>query len=120
MGALRYFKDDRGLTVVERGVDTLPISQGRKTLLRFLAISGMLNVLVFCFFNLPNGLIGAHSTEWPRDVQDRSYLTDRLCGEGTDRACPGPTVPLPAGDRSAYMNRDGGLSIPAGGAKDRR
>lgn len=98
LSALRYFKDDHGRTLVERGADGLRIGEGRKTLLRFLAVFGMCNVLVLLCYNVPNAIIGAHSTEWPRDLQERSYLTDRLCGPGTDRACPGPTVPLVRGD----------------------
>jgi hypothetical protein len=98
LAALRFFKDDRGRTVVERGIDGLQVGEGRKTALRFLAVFGMCNVLVLLCYNVPNAIIGAHSTAWPRDLQERSYLTDRLCGPGTDRACPGPGVPLVRGD----------------------
>src|SRR5262245_22956810 len=46
LAALRYFKDDRGLSVLERGVDKLNVGEGRRNVLRFLAIFGITNVLV--------------------------------------------------------------------------
>jgi hypothetical protein len=114
LGALRFFKDDQGRTMVERGVDKLRIGESGKNLLRFLAVFGMCNVLVLFCYNIPNAIIGAHSTAWPVDLQKRSYLTDHICGPGTDKPCPGPTVPLSQGDSSAYENARGTLSFPPG------
>jgi Spirocyclase AveC-like len=114
LAGLRFFVDDKGHTMVERGVEKLKLSRASKDLLRFGAIFGMCNVLVMCCYNIPNGILGAHSTAWPADIQQRSYLTDYLCGQGTDRACPGPSVPLTRGNGSAYLNRDGKLVFPPG------
>jgi hypothetical protein len=116
VAGLRFFKDDRGHSVVERGIEKMQVSQRRKDLLRFGAIFGLVNVLVMVCYNVPNSIIGAHSTEWPKDIQERSYLTDYLCGEGTDRACPGPSVPLSRSNDGAYMNREGELVYPDGSA----
>lgn len=74
----------------------------------------MVNVLVMCCYNIPNGIIGAHSTAWPRDIQDRSYFTAGMCGQGTGRACPGPAVPLARGNTSPYVTTRGTLGIPPG------
>jgi hypothetical protein len=115
LAALRYFKDDQGHTVVERGVDRLRVSSGRQNLLRLMAVTGMCNVLVLLCYNVPNSIIGAHSTAWPKDIQSRSYLTDYICGQGTDRACPGPKVPLSRGDDSPYLSTDGMLVTPTSG-----
>ena len=114
LAGLRYFKDDKGRTIVERGIDRMKVSETRRNLLRFAAVFGMVNVLVALCYNVPNSIIGAHSTEWPEDIQKRSYLTDGLCGEGTDRACPGPDVPLVRGNDSPYVNRQGELVYPDG------
>lgn len=114
LGALRYFKDDHGRTMVERGIDKVNASSGRKNLLRFAAITGMINVLVLCCYNIPNAILGAHSTTWPKDIQQRSYLTDHICGAGTDRACPGSAVPISQGSSSGYMNAHGKLVLPPG------
>jgi Spirocyclase AveC-like len=114
LAALRFFKDDRGHTVVERGVEKLKVGEGGRSVVRFLAIFGITNVLVLACYNIPNSIIGAHSTSWPKDLQQRSYLTDYLCGAGTDRACPGKTVPLSRSNDGAYMGLDGQLVFPQG------
>jgi hypothetical protein len=100
--------------MVERGVDKLRVGEGRRNLLRFAAVSGMVNVLVMCCYNIPNAVIGAHSTAWPKDIQERSYFTDGMCGQGTGRACPGPAVPLVRGNHSPYLTTGGKLRVPAG------
>jgi hypothetical protein len=113
-GALRFFKDDHGRTMVERAIDDMRIGERRQTVLRFLAIFGMANALVLCCYNIPNAIIGAHPTAWPVDLQKRSYLIDHICGPGTDLPCPGPSVPLSQGSSSAYENAHGTLSFPKG------
>jgi Spirocyclase AveC-like len=112
--ALRYFKDDTGLTVVERGMDKLRIGNARRNWMRFLAICGMVNVLYMLCYNLPNAFIGANSHALPRDLLSRSYFLDGTCGPGTDRACPGPGTPLSRGGTSPYLTLHGGLGLPKG------
>jgi hypothetical protein len=69
-------------------------------------------------YNVPNYWIGTHSKEWQQDLVDRGYLTDGLCGAQTDRACPGPGVPLGRNDNtdsgrgSVYITPDGKAVIP--------
>jgi len=91
---LRYFRDDRGLTVVERGVDKVRAGRGR-TVLRFLAIAFAVHAILFLGYNLPNGLLGAHPRPWPKALQQRSYFTDFLCGDQTPRLCPGTKTVVP-------------------------
>ena len=75
----------------------------------------MLNVIVMMTYNLPTAIVaGAHSSPWPRALQARSYLMDGVCGPRTNRACPGPAVPLPRGNGSAYEGVGGRLVIPSG------
>jgi multisubunit Na+/H+ antiporter MnhF subunit len=92
--AFRYFRDERGHSVVERGVERLQVGAKHKVALRFLAVLGVFNVMYLATYNLPLAL-WTHATvgNWPADVQRRSYLTDRLCGDGTQRACPGASSP---------------------------
>jgi hypothetical protein len=108
VACLRYFVNDRGETLVERGIDRVKGGSGKKVALRVLATIAAVHVALFVIYNIPNTLVGLHSTEWPADLQKRSYLTDYLCGDETPRACPGPGVPLPRNDNG---NRDGGSAF---------
>jgi hypothetical protein len=93
---LRYFKDDQGQTWAERGLERLAVSRRRATALRVLAIIGIGNVIYLVAYNVPLAVWTGMSTGgWPADLQSRSYLTDALCGDGTNRLCPhsGGTTP---------------------------
>ncbi len=114
VAALRYFKDDRGYTFVERGAEHIqgPTRQG---LYRMLALIGATQMCMFVFYNVPTAvMVATHGRAWPTDAQERSYLTDFMCGDGTDRACPGPAIPLSKQDRSAHVTPRGTLGVPSG------
>jgi hypothetical protein len=110
---IRFFTNDKGETVVERGITELRASPRKKIALRFLAITAMSHFAIGVTYNLPQAFVGARSHEWPADVQKRSYLTNHICGAGTDRACPGNAVPL-LRPGSAGMDPEGRLVVPAG------
>jgi hypothetical protein len=122
VACLRHFRDDRGQTVAERGLNELRMSARRALAYRVLAITGLVHVTMFLCYVLPNIFVGLHTQQWPADVQSRSYFTDYICGQGTDRACPGPSVPnlrndnAAGGAQSAYITRDGRLAMPPGAA----
>ena len=63
---------------------------------------------MFVTYNIPAMWIGAHSEAWPQDVLKRSYFTDHLCGDETDRACPGPAL------RSIHVSPTGEAVVPDG------
>ena len=92
---LRYFRNDRGQSSVERGSEELRTGQGRRTFLRFLALAGACNAIFIVTYDLPINIIAVNGSAWPHDIKNRSYLTDHLCGPGTDAACPGETIPFP-------------------------
>jgi hypothetical protein len=112
MTAVRYFKDDKGRTVAERGIDDVRATERQKTGLRLLALVGLVNAM-FMVFNIALMNVAARGGAWPDDVIKRSYLTDQLCGPGTSYACPGPAVPM-ARPRSAHIGPDGSLVVPDG------
>lgn len=87
ISCLRYFKDDRGRTVVERGVERVA-GGSRIGFLRTFAVLGAVHLILFVGYNLPNGLVGASGQAWPKDLVNRSYLRDGLCGPGTVNQCP--------------------------------
>lgn len=110
---VRYFRDDHGYTIVERGVDKLKVPEGRKRTLRLLAVVGLVNVAMFVAYTVPNSLLSVSQPSWPKDLQSRSYLTNGVCGDGTGRVCPGPTTPI-VRDGGAALGPGGSLTVPSG------
>lgn len=110
---LRFFTDDRGRTVVERGLDQVRGGAARQQFVRFLAIFAAVSSMFFLLYNVPVQWFSMHGDPWPADVLKRSYFTSSLCGDGTDRPCPDPTLPMPT-RRSGYINPDGQLVLPKG------
>jgi len=115
VASLRYFKNDRGETLVERGIDRLHATSGRKLMLRFLALFAGCHLIYLFVLNIPVALIvGAHPGAWPADLQRRSYLMGGICGDGTTIACPGPDIPLRHGESTIHLGPNGTLVIPDG------
>ena len=104
--ALMYYRNDRGETFVERGIETLRGSTGRRATLQALAFFGGIQLTVLLGYHLPQVFIAGNSVEWPADIQQRSYFNNHLCGDGTGRACPGPGVPI-ARPESGHLDPDG-------------
>lgn len=100
---IKYFVDDRGLSLAERGAERLG-GGVRATGVRLLAVSGLITLAMTLGYSLPNTWFGAHSTSWNEDIQRRSYLT-YTCGEGPGLACPAPDIPL-----LRNSNGDGGMN----------
>ena len=67
----------------------------------------------FLLYNVPAQWIALHADSWPADVQKRSYFSGPVCGEGSDRPCPDPSLPLPT-KRSGYVDTDGRFVPPPG------
>jgi hypothetical protein len=110
---LRFFTDDRGRTLVERGLDSVRGGVAKQQFIRFLAIYAGVSACFFVLYNIPAQWIGMHSDPWPEDHQKRSYLNGGICGEGTDKPCPNPALPIPT-KRSGYINVDGELVLSDG------
>lgn len=110
---LRFFRNDKGESFAERGIEELGASPRKKILLRFLALAAMSHFAIGVVYNVPQAFFAARSRAWPVDVQKRSYLTDRLCGAETTRACPGSAVPL-VRNGTASVSPDGTLVVPPG------
>ncbi|HTK60805.1 MAG TPA: spirocyclase AveC family protein [Pseudonocardia sp.] len=84
----RFFRNDRGETVAERGLNRLTGSEATRTVQRGLALYAVVMIGMVLTYHLPNGLLAAHATVWPKDVQARSYFTNNVCAEDTGRPCP--------------------------------
>ena len=119
IACLFYFQDDKGRTVAERGIDRLNPTARYKPFLRFLAISGFLNVFVFIYSAATAATTLMPSFSWSRDAVSRSYLTTGICGEGTTYACVGKDLPIPRGSGGTHVTPDGSLLVPPGAEKER-
>jgi hypothetical protein len=93
MSALRYFRDDRGLTFAERGVTSMGISPGGATAVRLLALIGACTAAITLLYTVPWQLASAHNNSFPTALP--SYLLNGICAPApmpaTDElpACPG-------------------------------
>jgi len=110
---LRYFTDDRGRTVVERGLDQIRGGFARQQFVRFLAVFAAVSACFFVLYNVPAQWIGMHADPWPADHLKRSYFNGGICGDGTDVPCPDPVLPVPT-KRSGFIDTDGKLVLPDG------
>jgi hypothetical protein len=121
---LYTFRNDKGQTYVERGIETVRGGPVKKAGMQVLAMIAAFQIGMLLFFTVPQlAFFGGKPDAWPKDLQSRSYLVDGVCGPGQPWACPGPSVPLNRGDgtdesgaRIAPGTTDGhGVTIPAGG-----
>jgi hypothetical protein len=92
---LRHFRNDKGQTFVERGVESLRVSDRQKSALRFFALLGVCNVIFLGLYNVPMQWFGVRTTAPVEDILDRSYIMNGVCGQGTSFACPGADIPIP-------------------------
>jgi hypothetical protein len=109
---VRFFRDDKGRTIADRGVDDLKVGAKRKNGIQLLALIGLMQT-IFWTYNIFVAVINASSSEWPADIQNRSYFTNMLCGPGTEYACWGPDIPLNH-RHSIHIAPDGEAVVPPG------
>jgi hypothetical protein len=76
-----YFRNDKGETVVERGITDLKLSTGKKNVMRVLALAVAVNLIYAMYsLTLQPFLHDAHT--WPTDIAKRSYFAEGWCGPG--------------------------------------
>jgi hypothetical protein len=108
--ALRFFKNDKGETLVERGIGNMKASLRRKTALRLLALCGAMQVIYLVTYNIPiAGWLATDPAVWPKAIQQTSYFNMHVCGTGTNRLCPGGGIPL---TMDSWVNDKGQLQGP--------
>ncbi len=93
LSLLRFHRDERGNSFVERGIDNIPVRASGKGVVRALPITAAVNVvfLVYSIAMIWTTLLPGTST--PAGYP--SYLRDGLCGAGTPYACPSSHQPIP-------------------------
>jgi hypothetical protein len=92
LACIRFFKDDRGRTVVERGAERVATGPRGQTVVRFLALAAAANVGLLAY-NLTFGLVGTQTGRWVNDISTRPYMTDGLCAAGVTYTCPTTSAP---------------------------
>ena len=88
---LRYARNDRGETIVERGADRLNLSPRGRSAVRFLALAAAGN-LAWLFFNVTGALTSTQTGQWADDITNRPYF-NYLCSAEATYACPGGIAP---------------------------
>lgn len=107
---LRYFKDDKGYSFAERGIQHLKLAKSKQKLVSFLAILGFCHVAMFVVFFFPFNWFTLKADSYP---QTSSYLRYEVCGTGTPHACPSREVPIPSKTSLAIAPDDPRLSETA-------
>lgn len=92
---LLYFKDDKGLSFVERGIENNALAKRSnfyRGLLRTLAIMGFVLTTEFFLYACLPQIIVVNGDPFPEDTP--AYFINGMCGEGTPYACPRPELPI--------------------------
>jgi hypothetical protein len=110
---VRYFKNDKGQSLAERGIERVGASSKQKNALRVLALVGALNVVMLVCYTLPYQFFGLHDRATPASICSKSYFTNLMAGPGTNEACPGPQIPISVGSQSARVAPNGTLYTPS-------
>jgi hypothetical protein len=87
---LYAFRDAKGETWLDRGLDRAPVTRFR-SLLRVLAMVVFTNTVMFVY-NIGLNVFQLKSAETPAGFE--SWLRSGLCGEGTAYPCVGPDTPI--------------------------
>ncbi len=94
---LLYFKDDKGLTWVERGVEKIDMcrrSNFRKGMVRAIAVIGFCQLIELFIYVFPMAIITANADPFPEDTPAFFTVGSGMCGPGTGLACPRPDLPI--------------------------
>jgi len=92
---LRFFKNDRGETFVERGVEKIN-GFWKQTAARFLALYAAIFLVFFFIYDIPSSYVySLHTDPWPEDIQKRSYFMSGMFGEFNGILSPDPDLPYP-------------------------
>jgi Spirocyclase AveC-like len=112
-GCLRYFRNDQGLSLADRGLGSVNWSPRRKRWLQLIAVYGALQTIMLVGYTMPNYWLSLHGGARPTNAYS-DQLTNLMCGPQTNQACPGPGVPSASGPHSAFVTPSGKLHLPPG------
>ena len=91
---LMYFRDDRGETFADRGLERTRYRKGRKQLTKFLALLGFSHAAFLMLYTVPSAFVALHADPYPEDIP--AYFENGMCVYGKEaNLCPGPGVMMP-------------------------
>jgi uncharacterized membrane protein len=91
---LLLYRDDKGHTFVERGIDKLRVSNFQRQWIKFFALFGFVHLSMIVVFTLPMQWFATHSDPFPKGYP--SFMINNMCVYGpAQNECPGPGVMMP-------------------------
>ena len=93
--AVRWFRDDRGRSVIERGVESVRFLRGsrkRQKVASLLAVTGAIHVVITVTYIIPWNWLAVKTDTFPPFP---SYMLNQICGNDSEYACPSRVVPVP-------------------------
>lgn len=94
LACIHHFRDDKGRTLVERGIDKLRVTGRARTFARFLAIMGACQLVMLVTYNIPYVYWGMHAGPMPKSLADAPWRNGGVCGSQTAYDCPTPKDPI--------------------------
>ena len=88
---LMFYLDDRGDTVMERGIEQLRLRRWQRDVVRVLAVTAGVTVVFLTYSVILTGMSLLPNTTTPSYP---SYMRDGICGTRTDYPCPANDLPL--------------------------
>jgi Spirocyclase AveC-like len=79
LACIHHFRDDKGRTLVERGIDNIRVTGGAKTFARFLAIMGACQLVMLFTYNIPYVYWGLHSGPVPKPLVRDTWRNGGVC-----------------------------------------
>jgi len=89
---LRYFRDDKGRSVVERGALANSPNKTKSTIVRLLAVTGFVH-LTYLIYSILFSWAAVYGGPYPEGYP--SWMLNGMCGPGTEYVCQGPNEPIP-------------------------
>jgi hypothetical protein len=94
---VRYYRNDRGQTIVERGAERITSTRMANTA-RFLSVFAFVQLLMFFLYHFPVALwtLAEKDAPWQDSMIENTWMNNGICGAATPRLCPGQMEPLDA------------------------
>jgi hypothetical protein len=107
--SLLFFRNDKGQTLVERGIDKVQVGPVGKVALRFAAMTGLCFIIYNATYNIPYYITNTIAQPpWPKHARENSYWTNGICGPGAEHACPTRDIPVGT-KKSGFVDMKGNL-----------